>query len=108
MAKTVTFNYQGKDYTLEYNRDAIIKMEEQCFKANEKAEDAQFTTVWLLFKGAFWKNHRDVSNDTVETILKAISDKQKLYERLLEMIKEAYETISKDSESGNVNWVANW
>lgn len=108
MAKTVTFNYQGKDYTLEYNRDAIIKMEEQGFKVNEKAEDAQFTTVWLLFKGAFWKNHRDVSNDTVETILKAISDKQKLYERLLEMIKEAYETISNDSESGNVNWVANW
>ena len=56
MSKLINFTYEGKDYTLEYTRRSIEKMEQRGFKLSE-VTDKPVSTLPLLFAGAFLAHH---------------------------------------------------
>ena len=106
MSKKISFNYEDKDYTLEYNRDAIRIMEKQGFDINQFVEKPM-TMMDLAFQGSFIKNHRSIKMKKVEEIYEVIEDKQGLAQTLIEMIQETYNELfeTKETEEGKkVSW----
>lgn len=93
----------GNEYQLEFDRDSITYLERQGF-ALDKYSTQPMTQIPLLFKGAFYKNHRFVKDYEKDKIFENIKNKDKLMAALVEMVGESYETLVKDNDEGNVEW----
>ena len=52
MAKTINFNFEGEDYTLEFTRSSVATLEKQGFNIGD-ISDKPLTTLPTLFAGAF-------------------------------------------------------
>lgn len=106
MNKKIEFTYKGKDYVLEYNRNAIRLMESQGFNA-DKFTEQPITMVELAFEGAFVKNHAKTTRAEVEEIYSLFKNKRELINQLIVMIQETYSTLFDDNEeddSKNIDW----
>ena len=109
MSKQIVFNYEGKDYTLEYNRDAIKYMENRGFSL-EKFTDAPITMLDIAFEALFLKNHRNISSAKVQEILKEFNDKRGLISAINDMLGDSYTELlgdPEDKEEGegkNISW----
>ena len=99
----ITFSYNGKNYCLEYSREAIVRMENAGFNPSEAGQRPmlELTQLWA---GAFYKNHRNESSKTIERILNEIPNQDELLDSLREMFAATYETLR--SGAGNVKWTA--
>lgn len=108
MNKKIEFKYGDEDYTLEYNRDAVIFMESQGFDLRQ-IQTRSVTMLDILWKGAFYKNHRKVKIDKIEEIYRNISNKEDLHAGLIEMLNETYVSLLADNDdvednSKNIEW----
>jgi len=108
MAKTITVNFEGNEYTLEFTRKTIELMEKQGFDISA-ISSKPMTMIPSLFKGAFLAHHRFVKDEVVDKILGQMKDKMALLEKLAEMYNEPMETLLADNDSeGNAEWGASW
>ena len=109
MAKTITIEFEGIEYTLEFTRKSIETMERQGFVAREIAT-RPMSTLPTLFAGAFLAHHRFVKKEVVDTIFSKLTNKDELVEKLAEMYNEPLETLMSDPEEseGNLKWGASW
>jgi hypothetical protein len=111
MAKKLEFNYQGKDYTLEYTRESVKQMEREGFVANDIITKPMLTLP-KLFSGAFKAHHKyDVKQKQIDEIFELFSNKQALVEKLAEMYAEPMETLMDNDaiDEGNaIAWEANF
>lgn len=110
MAKQLTFEYKGKEYTLEYTRESIKQMEREGFVASNIATKPM-TTLPQLFAGAFKANHRfDVKQKQIEEMFGLFKNKNALVEKLAEMYADPMETLMDDEvDEGNaIEWDANF
>lgn len=109
MAKIITLNYEGTEYTLEFTRKTIEQMEHQGFKVTEIA-DKPASTLPVLFAGAFLAHHRMVKREVIDALFNKIPNKTDFIQKLAEMYNEPLEALldePKESE-GNLEWGANW
>ena len=109
MSKQITFEFEGKNYTLEFTRKSIETMERQGFNVNDISEKPM-TTLPALFAGAFLAHHKWVKKDVIDEIYDSLPNKQDLISKLAEMYNEPIEALfeePKESE-GNVSWEASW
>lgn len=109
MAKTITLEYDGKEYTLEYTRTTIAEMERRGFRASD-IEDKPMLTLPSLFSGAFLAHHRNVKANVIDAIFKRIPDKQEFMFALGEMYNEPLEALMDEPEEseGNATWNRSW
>ena len=109
MAKQIRFEYDGKEYTLEFTRKSIETMERQGFIASDIA-DKPMTTLPALFAGAFLAHHRYVKKELVDEIYSKMTNKQDLLSKLAEMYNEPIQALMDEPEDavGNVNWEASF
>lgn len=109
MAKQINLEFEGKEYTLEFTRKSVERLERQGFVASEIV-DKPVSTLPTLFAGAFLANHRYVKRDVIDRIFNTISHRQELIGKLAEMYNEPIEALMDDPESaeGNVQWEASW
>lgn len=109
MAKTINFSYKGKDYTLEFNRNAIKAMERGGFDLNDLSKKP-VTVVESLFYGAFQMHHSSVSRDKAMEIYDSLNCKSKLVPALIDCYNYVLETLSgsesDETDEGNANWSA--
>lgn len=109
--KTINFSYEGKEYTLEYNRKVVQNiMERRGFNLNE-VDSKPVTTLPLLFWGAFQMHHKGILQDTTDKMLKRFKDKEALFERLSEMYVEPANALFEEPDEGaegNVSWDTSW
>ena len=105
MSKTkITFEYEGKNYTLEYTADSLKKMERGGFDFSKMGERL-LTCTEDLFYGAFLANHPDTTQETATAIYNAMaseSDNESLANALDAMVAEAIESIT--NKQGNLRW----
>lgn len=109
MAKQITFEFEGKNYTLEFTRKSIETMERQGFVIGDIV-DKPMLTLPTLFAGAFLAHHKWVKKDVIDEIYNRMENKQDLLQKLTEMYNEPIEALfeePKESE-GNVSWEASW
>lgn len=110
MAKQISFEYDGKQYTLEFTRKSIEMMERQGFNINDITEKPM-TTLPALFAGAFIAHHRFVKRDIIDEIYSKLTNKQELLQKLAEMYNEPLEALMEDpddNEGNAVNWEASF
>ena len=109
MAKTITFTYEGKDFTLEFTKRTIKLMEEAGFVAGD-IDRRPMTLLPQLFAGAFLAHHRFVRQETIDAIYAAMPNKEDLVGKLAEMYQEPIRTLMEEPEGelGNVDWKASW
>ena len=108
MSLKIEFNYEDKDYVLEYNRDAIKYMEQKGFSL-EKFSDAPATMMDIAFEALFLKNHRQVSMAKIKEIYDKIGNKKELMNNIWNMVSDSYNELfdDKEAEEGdgkNISW----
>ena len=100
MARQIVLTYEGKEYTLEFNRRIVKRMEESGFKVDK---DTPYTMVTELFKGAFQMHHRKLPADTIEDIWDAQTQKEKLLSALVGMYMQPIADLMEDAEGDEEN-----
>ncbi len=109
MAKQISFEHEGKDYTLEFNRKSIETMERQGFVIGDIV-DKPMLTLPALFAGAFLVHHRFMKRKEIDEIYSKITEREDLLQKLAEMYNEPIEVLMQEPEEdeGNVKWGASW
>lgn len=108
MSKQIAFEYDGKEYTLEYTRNTVRQMERRGFVADDIASKPM-TVLPDLFAGAFLANHSQIKRAKIDEIYACMGDKQKLIGALTDMYNATIETLLDEPEEGkNVSWTPNW
>ena len=109
MAKQLNFEYNNKEYTLEYTRETVKQMEREGFVANDIIAKPMLTLP-KLFAGAFKAHHKyDTTQKQIDEIFELFKNKPALVEKLAEMYAEPMETLMDDVDGGNaIAWDANF
>jgi hypothetical protein len=111
MGKQLSFEFEGKDYTLEYTRESVKQMEREGFVANDILAKPM-NTLPKLFAGAFKAHHRfDAKQKEIDKIFELFKDKQALIEKLAEMYAEPMEALldNENVDEGNaIAWETNF
>jgi hypothetical protein len=109
MAKQITFEFEGKNYTLEFTRKSIEIMERQGFVIGDIV-DKPMLTLPALFAGAFLAHHRSIKRKEIDGIYEKMTNKEELLQKLAEMYNEPLEALMEEPEEneGNVEWGASW
>jgi len=109
MNKQLVFNYEDKEYTLEFTRRSVSEMEKKGFIASE-ITDKPMTTLPALFEGAFLAHHRFVKPEVIDKIFSKLTNKEDLIGKLAEMYNEPIMALVEEPEAdeGNVDWTATW
>lgn len=109
MAKQITFSYKGKDYTLEYTRSSIRRMERDGFDTGN-AEANPMSAVYAMFRGAFYAHHRNADTKIIDEIFDKLGDLHEWADDLLEMYKETFEPTNddKDENAGEISRTKSW
>lgn len=109
MAKTITFTYKDRDYTLEFTRRTVKQMEDEGFNAG-LIGDKPATMLPALFAGAFKAHHKFVKQEIIDEIYSKLPDKETLIGKLAEMYNDPISSLLEDpeDESEKVNWEAGW
>ncbi|MDR0821699.1 MAG: DUF5055 domain-containing protein [Oscillospiraceae bacterium] len=109
MAKQLSFNFEDKEYTLEFTRRTVTEMEKKGFVASD-ITDKPMTTLPALFAGAFLAHHRFVKEDVINDIYSKLTKKEDLIGKLAEMYNEPIMALVQEPEEdkGNVNWTVTW
>lgn len=109
MAKTISFEYEGNKYVLEYTRASVMTMERQGFNIKD-IEDKPISTLPSLFQGAFIAHHPGTKKTTIDAIYSKLANKMDLVLKLAEMYNEPIEALIDDPEDkeGKLEWGTNW
>ena len=109
MAKTLTFEFEGNQYTLEYTRRSVQDMEAAGFVAQD-IDAKPMTVLPMLFEGAFLAHHRYLKRDKIQAIYAKMTHKEELLGKLAEMYNEPIRALVEEPEEseGNVSWTASW
>lgn len=109
MAKQLKFEYNDKEYTLEFTRKTVTEMEKKGFVAAE-VETKPMTTLPALFEGAFLAHHRFEKKEVINEIFSNMTDKEGLIGKLAEMYNEPIMALVEEPEENtkNVKWTASW
>ena len=108
MAKQIRLTFEGTTYTLEFNRNAIRKMERGGFIAND-IDKKPATVLPELFAGAFIMHHPYMKRDKIDAIFEKTPNRMMLVERLGAMYNEPIEAMLDEPEeaAGNASWEEN-
>ena len=110
-AKKITFTYEGKGYTLEFDRKTVKLLERRGFNVND-LDAKPLTLLPQLFWGAFQKHHKGITQETTDAILMSVANRDTLFGKLSEMYIEPINALLGEDEAedaeGNVNWDPNW
>lgn len=105
MAKQIIFTYKDKEYTLEFTRASIKKLEDRDFDITE-VRRKPMTYLPLIFAGAFLAHHPYEKKEVVDDIFEQFKDKSTLFEKLAEMYNDPIRAMTEDE--GNLEWKATW
>lgn len=102
MAKTMTFTYDGKDYTLEFTRQTVIQTENMGFNTND-IDTKPISSLTILFRGAFLAHHRGLPVGEIDNILEGLN-KDGLLAALAELYYEPIKTLMEENSKNSVKW----
>lgn len=107
--KQITIKHEDKQYTLEYTRNSVKKMEQAGFIIQD-IQSKPGTLVPMLFEGAFLSKHRYVKKEVLDEIFNNLENKEDFIAVLAEMYQDTLLTIisNTDEEQGNLKWEKNW
>lgn len=110
MAKTISFEYEKKKYTLEYTLRTASQCEQDGFVLDQIG-DKPGTMIPLLFYWSFARHHRGITKQQTEKIYtEFITHKTEMVKALTEMYADAINALIDEEDEGaegNANWTLN-
>ena len=105
MASILIQGDNGERYELEYNLDAIAKMEDKGFDI-QQMNTKPMSTVLGLIRGAFIMHHPTMTDDEIDQIIARIGSNAKMVEELSKMYLGALSFLNNDSkkDAKNLKW----
>lgn len=94
---------EGNEYTLDFDRDSITYLEKLGFSLNLYSQQPM-TMMPILFKAAFFKNHRFEKQSVIDKLYDGIKNRNKLMGALVDMVGDSYQSLVADSDEGNADW----
>ena len=109
MAKTLEFTYKNVDYTLEFTRKTVTRMEQNGFNIKD-IDDKPMTVLPELFEGSFKAHHPYLKPSMIDEIYTKFTNKVELVNKLAEMYYEPLAALMEEPEEdeGNITWSPNW
>lgn len=103
----ITFENEGKQYTLEYTLKTAAMAENDGFVL-DMLGDKPARMIPLLFHWSFYRHHKGITKDMTAKIYKGIRDKNGLVRALADMYADAVNALidvdEDDGDQGNANW----
>jgi hypothetical protein len=108
MANAVTFTYKNVNYTLDFDRNTAVLLEQQGFKV-ENVYEKPNTYIPMLFYYAFAKYHRGIKRNLVDEIYEKMPKKSELVKALVELYLDTGNSLFDEPEGdeGNLTWEQN-
>lgn len=105
MSKQITFEHDGKAYTLEYTLRTAGNANEDGFILDELGDKPALMIPKLVY-WAFNRHHKGITRKQTEDIFSGIKAKSAFITALAEMYAEACNALVDDGEdeAGNANW----
>lgn len=104
MSKKISFEYDKKEYTLEYTLRTAGQANDDGFILDQLGDKPALMIPKLVY-WAFVKNNKGITRKQTEEIFGWIKDKTGFVTALAEMYAEAVNAlIDDDTEEGNANW----
>jgi len=94
------FTYEGTDYFLEFDRASVEMTEDALGLSVAELTSPKMSTHKKLFWGALLKHHPNVKQSTVEHLYQLQADKRSLFNALLAMYVDTYETLLEAPAEG--------
>ena len=105
MSKKISFEYDKKEYTLEYTLRTAGQANDDGFILDQLGDKPALMIPKLVY-WAFVKNNKGITRKQTEEIFGGIKDKNAFITTLAEMYAEAVNALidDDDTEEGNANW----
>lgn len=104
MSKQISFEFEKKQYTLEYTLRTAGQANEDGFILDQLGDKPALMIPKLVY-WAFVRHHRGITRKQAEDIYEWIKDKSGFITALAEMYAEAVNALVDDEdEAGNANW----
>lgn len=108
MSKTIQFTYNDVDYTLEYTRKTLEKMEADGIILADMNKKP-VTILPKLFEYAFYAHHKRIKKAEVDNIFHLFTNKNDMYNKLSEMATDTLNTLFEEDNSKNaISWKASF
>lgn len=107
--KQLYFNYEEKDYILEFNRETCqaIDVSYRELEQMEEKPELALKIIPALWRGAFLMHHPSCDDETKDKIYEQVKGKDKdLPTSLVEMYADPLVTLF--DTKGNLEWKKNW
>ena len=102
MARIIDLEFNDKKYSIEYNREAVLKL----FSLKKDDDDPMESAINLIYCGLM-KHHKDEMPDReviIEWLLAVGEDIKPFVEELQKCIQEVLEVVQADQKSKNFKW----
>ena len=104
MAKQISFEFEGKKYTLEYTLRTAGRANDDGFVLDQLGDKPALMIPKLVY-WSFISKHKEITRKQTDEIYSWIKDKTGFITALTEMYAEAVNALIDDEdESGNANW----
>lgn len=108
MAKKIAFTseFNGKEYTLEFNRNIVIALEDRGLDINDISTKLVKNTT-MLIRGAFDMHHKETKEKTRDAVYLALSHKGEFLKALVDCYNETAASlfgVNEEDSEGNPNW----
>lgn len=113
--KKIELTYMGKQYTLEFNRRTVLKLEKALraeginlvdMTENENVNPLELISIVdTVFTYAFKMHHPNVTQDVIDTIFEKMGNKEQLSGVLLEIMTAPINALA-DNKEGEITWAA--
>lgn len=101
----ITFNYNGTEYIMEYDRDTAIQTEKTYGLSMNDVRDGKLSAFESLFNGAFIKHHPNIKQTTLDLFWSSMPNKPELFRNLTMMYVNCINTLLEEPEEGNaISW----
>lgn len=103
MSKQISFEFEKKQYTLEYTLRTAGQANEDGFILDQLGDKPALMIPKLVY-WAFVRHQRGITRKQTETIYEWVKDKNGFITALAEMYAEAVNALVDEDEEGNANW----
>ena len=113
--KKIELTYMGKQYTLEFNRRTVLKLEKALradginlvdMTENENVNPLELVSIVdTVFTYAFKMHHPDLTQDVIDTIFEKMGNKEQLSGVLFEIMTAPINALA-DNKEGEITWAA--
>lgn len=103
MSKQIDIEFNDKKYTIEFNRETVLRLMEK--QTKNKSQDGIDTAYDFIYFGLL-KNHKDEmpDKDTILGWIVAMGEPQEFINAISECVQEVITVIESDKKQGNFKW----